>query len=221
MGGQRRAAGNVIVVIDNDKAAIDAISNGSQSGCCATQPINMKTSSFLAALRAQSHLPLVFRAARTVVSPGYHLTEVKRVAYETMDCGAMTHRWAESQFEIWVPEIEKLVPGRGHMPAEKFLRIIDRVEAELPLNGEATARIHASFNGQPAALYDIEAINAREGQLWIELTPDRTRCKAAERRGGSLTACCSGGSEETEHAAAGAGCGCGTAEPAKAAACCA
>src|SRR5690349_12378726 len=105
----------------------------------------MKTSSFLTALRAHPERPLVFRAGTEIASPGYHLTEVKRVGYETMDCGAMTHRWSESQFEIWVPSLNAVTAGRGHMPAAKFLRIIERVEAELPLDGEATARIHASF----------------------------------------------------------------------------
>lgn len=181
----------------------------------------MNTSSFLAALRAHASLPLVFRAGRDVVPPGYHLTEVKRVGYETMDCGAMTHRWSETQFEISVPALEKLVPVRGHMPAEKFLRIIDRVEAGLPLNGEATARIHASFRGQPAALYDVEAFEARDGQLWIELSPDRTRCKAAERRVASATGggC---GSSAAPGEQEGRGCGCGTTQKEKAeVACCA
>ena len=180
----------------------------------------MKTSSFLTALRSHASLPLVFRAGRDIVSAGYHLTEVKRTGYETMDCGAMTHRWAETQFEIWVPALEKALPGRGHMPAEKFLRIIDRVDAALPLDGRATARIHASFKGQPAALYDIEAVNAEDGKLWIELSPDRTRCKAAERRGASLTACCDASNDAPEKIEAGTTCGCGTAQP-EATACCA
>lgn len=180
----------------------------------------MNTSSFLTALRAHANLPLVFRTGPEIVNPGYHLTEVKRVAYETMDCGAMTHRWSETQFEIWVPALEKLVPGRGHMAAEKFLRIIDRVEAELPLDADATARIHASFKGQLAALYDIDAVTAQDGKLWIELSPDRTRCKAAERRVGALTACCGASDDEPQQEGAGAGCGCGTAK-AEAAACCA
>lgn len=181
----------------------------------------MKTSSFLTALRSHATLPLLFRAGRDIVSPGYHLTEVKRVAFETMDCGAMTHRWSESQFEIWVPSGSKDTANRGHMPAEKFLRIIDRVEAELPLQGDASARIHASFNGQPAALYDVEVATARDGKLWIELSPDRTRCKAAERRsaaGGA--ACCGAGAEEPAEKES-AGCGCSTAKAgATATACC-
>ena len=182
----------------------------------------MKTSSFLNALRSNSALPLVFRSGREIVSPGYHLTEVKRVSYETMDCGAMTHRWSESQFEIWVPASADLTPGRGHMPAEKFLKIIDRVESELPLQGDATARIHASFNGQPAALYEIDAVHARDGQLWIELSPDRTRCKAAERRQESAAGGCCGASSTERDETEASGCGCGSTKTEGAAvACCA
>jgi hypothetical protein len=181
----------------------------------------MNTSSFLAALRANFNLPLVFRAGREVVNPGYHLTEVKRVSYETMDCGAMTHRWSESQFEVWVPTLANLEPGRGHMPAAKFMKIIERVEAEAPLQGESTARIHASFAGQPAALYDIDAVTAHDGKLWIELTGDRTRCKAAERTIGAATGGCCGTTANKDEAEGASGCGCGSAQAEPAAACCA
>jgi hypothetical protein len=182
----------------------------------------MKTSSFLAALRSHAGLPLIFRAARDVVPPGYHLTEVKRVSYETMDCGAMSHRWSESQFELWVPATADVTPGRDHMPAEKFLRIIDRVDAELALPGDATARIHASFSHQPAALYDIDAVNARDGRLWIELSPDRTRCKAAERRSAAGEGGCCGAASNEKDKPATSSCGCGSAKTeAATATCCA
>ena len=184
----------------------------------------MKTSSFLAALRADLELPLVFRAGRDTVSPGYHLTEVKRVSYETMDCGAMLHRWAETHFEVWVPALAELTPGRGHMAAGKFLKIVDRVQGELALNAEAPARIHASFAGQPAALYDIEAVTAENGQLRVELKPDRTRCKAAERRVAAATGGCCGSATAAPDAekSVEAGCGCDDAKSENAAvACCA
>ena len=182
----------------------------------------MHTSSFLAALRANLNLPLVFRVGREIVNPGYHLTEVKRVSYETMDCGAMTHRWSESQFEIWVPALASREGGRGHMPAEKFMKIIDRVEAELPLNGEATARIHASFKGEPAALHEIESVNAQDGKLWIELSPDKTRCKAAERGVPSVIGGCCGADDGSGDEKESASCGCGTTQKEEAnVACCA
>lgn len=188
----------------------------------------MKTSTFLANLRSHSALPLVFRAGGNLVTPGYHLTEVKRVAYDTLDCGALTHRWAETQFEIWAPAQRET--GRADfMAAGKFLRIVDRVEQELPLNGDAPARIHTDFAGGPAALYDVASLTAADGQLIVELAADRTRCKARER---AVTAnkaldCGEGGSCATPAPApaeASTGCGC-TASPSVdrsvAASCCA
>lgn len=180
----------------------------------------MNTSSFLQALRSHPALPLVFRSGGTTLAPGYHLTEVKRVAYDTMDCGAQTHRWSETQFEVWVPAGAAAAHDRGHMPAGKFLRIVDRVERELPLHLDAPARIHASLGQGPAALYDVHSVTARDEQLVVDLVPDRTRCKAAERQLAAGGAACCG--PDAAPPADEAGCGCGAKQPAEnALACCA
>lgn len=185
----------------------------------------MKTSAFLAVLRAQPHLPVEFRAGTETLHPGYHLTEVKRVAYETMDCGAMRHRWAETQFELWVPPGAGLIPGRAAMTAAKFLNIVDRVEAELPLAGGAEARIYASFGEQPAALHGVERVAVVDGRLRVDLVAARARCKAAERRIGALTGgCCGTPAADAEPAAVGAAagsdCGCAAAPGEARTACC-
>ena len=165
----------------------------------------MNTASFLLQLRAHATLPLIFRSADMLVPPGYHLTEVKRVGYETMDCGAQLHRWSETHFELWVPPLASVVPGRGYMPTAKFLAIIDRVERELPLVGETPARIHAALADGPAALYDVTAVTAVDGELHVVLTPDRTRCKSAERRLAAATGgCCARGETDGEQSPAAA-----------------
>jgi hypothetical protein len=191
----------------------------------------MKTSTFLQTLRAHRALPVVFRHGSDAVPAGWHLTEAKRVTYETMDCGAMLHRWAETQFEIWVPPLNGVNPLRGHMAADKFLRIIDHVEKELPLAGDAEARIHTVLGDGPPALWDIESAAPSAGQLIVSLTPDRTRCKAAERRVCNLTSgkcgdnvkddapCCSGESSPAGSDAESACCGPSTAQAEKAACC--
>jgi hypothetical protein len=174
----------------------------------------MKTSTFLQALRAHGALPVVFRHDGDIVPGGWHLTEAKRVTYETMDCGALTHRWAETQLEIWVPPLNAVNPLRGHMAAEKFLRIIDRVEQELPLNVDAEARIHAVLGDGPPALWDIAAIAPSGGQLVVSLSADRTRCKAAERRVAGITGCCSESHDQEVSC-----CGTSTAQSEKASCC--
>lgn len=169
----------------------------------------MKTSAFLAILRRHPDLPVVFRVGDQAIASRYHLTEVKRVAYETMDCGAQTHRWSETHFELWVPPLAGALPDRAHLAAGKLLRIIDRVEQELPLAGDTPARILASLGDHPAALHDITAVQESEGRLWVELAPDRTRCKAAERRLAALTGGCCGVEAEPAPGCASAAASCG------------
>lgn len=181
----------------------------------------MKTSEFLNTLRAHADRPLTFQRGETAVgSPGYHLTEIKRLAVESMDCGAATHRWQENHFEIWNP------PGRENgradfMAAGKFLRIVDLVQQQVVLDGEAEAKIYAGDRQTGAVVHAIDRLELAGGRLVVRLEAEATRCKARERQlGGAVAAavgCCSG---EDVSGADDAGCGC---VPAKreAAACCA
>jgi hypothetical protein len=154
----------------------------------------MKTSAFLDFLRAHAGLPLRFvpETGRRV-PPGYHLTEVKRVALETMDCGAQTHAWRETHFELWVSPLPEI--RAADMPAGKFLGIVGRVEAQLPLDGESEAKVYFGKRGEPAALFSIVAAGPVGGALEVRLEADATRCKAAERRikgvVDRLASCCS------------------------------
>ena len=161
----------------------------------------MKTSEFLSTLRTHANLPLTFQAGGHAIAPDYHLTEIKDVAYRTMDCGAALHRWVETQFELWVPPSRE--EGRSFMPADKFLRIVNRVQRELPLDGESEARIFVSLGGHPASLHAIDSVAPSGGKLVVTLGTDRARCKARERE-----------------AATGQGCGCGTKTEASAGAVC-
>lgn len=151
----------------------------------------MNTASFLSTLRAHAGRPLVFQAGADVVSPGYHLTEVKEVSFRTMDCGAASHRWTENHFEVWVPPSAREAEGRGHMVADKFLRIVDRVQRELPLDGEAEAKVFAGLGEHPASVFTVEGVARSGDQLIVSLRADEARCKAREReaRGGQGCGC--------------------------------
>lgn len=184
-------------MVDNDPEIVASSINPEKT---------MTTSSFLSGLRAHAWLPLVFRSGSATVPAGYHLTEVKSVTYRTMDCGAARHDWTETQFELWTPAGAGADASRGHMAADKFLRIVDRVQRELPLDPEAEARVFGSFGPHPAALHAITGIEQEGHELVVSLAPDAARCKASERE------------------AAQGGCGCNSAAPAsagRAVACCA
>lgn len=175
----------------------------------------MKTAEFLSALNANRGLPLCFSlGGGRHVPAGYHLTEVKRVAFETVDCGAMTHAWKETHFELWASPLPEIRPA--FMEAGKFLAIVGRVEATLPLERDTEAKIYFGDRHNLAALYSVERIAVANGRLEVTLEADSTQCKAATRRLKGLvsaaTSCCSGAPADSE--SAGGGC-CGS-TPAKA-----
>lgn len=196
--------------IDNEPQ-VDASNNQSPEPNLPTPP--MKTSEFLSTLRTHSDRPLFFSLGRARHVPaGYHLTEVKRVAFETMDCGAMTHRWRETHFELWTSPLPEI--RLAYMAAGKFLSIVGRVEEKLPLDGETEAKIYFGDGNSFAALYSVDAVAVAHDRLEVRLTADKTQCKAATRRlnglVASVTSCCSG-AEKADGAVAAGGC-CGVTE---------
>ncbi|MBI3887324.1 MAG: hypothetical protein HY302_16585 [Opitutae bacterium] len=173
----------------------------------------MKTSEFLATLRAHRDRALCFAlGAGRHVPAGYHLTEVKRVAFESMDCGARAHRWRETHFELRGADRPENRPAA--MAAGKFLSIVGRVEEKLPLDGEAAAKVCFGDGDSAAALYSVDGIAVAPDRLEVRLAADRTQCKAATRRdegsvAGVSPGCC--GAERNDGAAETGGC-CGVTE---------
>lgn len=152
----------------------------------------MKTSEFLDALRARPELPLAFSTAAGSVPAGFHLTEIKRVAHETVDCGSMAHSWTENHFELWTPA--EAEPGRTAMRAGKFLSIVDKVREVLALDEAVDARVFGSVGGGPVQLHSIESVETGQNSITIHLEPVSAQCKARDRRnaaeGGDGAACC-------------------------------
>src|SRR5437899_12290500 len=65
----------------------------------------MKTRDFIAALRQSPDKPLLFaNSDGHVIHRGYHLTEIKAAAYDTVDCGGQKNQWNETVLLLWVPE---------------------------------------------------------------------------------------------------------------------
>jgi Family of unknown function (DUF6428) len=82
---------------------------------------------FLNTLRAvKSDQKIVFQLDKErLVAAGYHVTEVKAVIYNTMDCGGVADKWDETVVQLWNPSDE---PERDDMKVGKFLaieRIVD------------------------------------------------------------------------------------------------
>lgn len=159
----------------------------------------MNTSEFLNSLRARPELPLAFSTSTGSVSPSYHLTEVKRVAHESVDCGSAAHSWTENHFELWVPRGAD--SDAQPMLASKFLSIIEKVRRRMTLDDNAEARVFGSVVGGPNQLHAIESVETSESAITVRLEPVGTQCKAS-----TSTECCS----PAEVTAPTSSCGCST-----------
>ena len=156
----------------------------------------MNTSEFLNALRARPDLPLAFSSPVGSVPAGFHLTEVKRVALDTVDCGSVAHNWVENQFELWTPASTE--PGRKPMQAGKFLSIVEKVRRILSLNESDEARVFGRVEGGSDQLHSIESVETAADTIHIHLKPVSASCKPrAQVWDASAAGCCKAADDAT------------------------
>ncbi len=150
----------------------------------------MKTKEFFDTLRAAPDKRLLFvNSEDEPVHSGYHLTEIKAVSYDTVDCGGQTNQWSETVLQLWVPE----EADDDFMKAGKFARIFDSVRASVRLREDADVRIEYGDDNFFPSVYDVCSITADADTVRVLLEPPRTTCKARDRRTAGVQAatCCS------------------------------
>jgi uncharacterized protein DUF6428 len=151
---------------------------------------DMKTKEFVDMLRAAPDKRLlIVNSEDQAVHSGYHLTEIKAVSYDTVDCGGQTNRWSETVLQLWVPE----EADDDFMKAGKFARIFDSVRASVPLREDTDVRIEYGDDNFFSSVYDVCSITADADTVRVLLEPPRTTCKARDRRTAGVQAdtCCS------------------------------
>lgn len=139
----------------------------------------MNTQEFLQKLAQHPDKGLVFEYdTGQRVAPGYHVTEVMSVSYESMDCGGQANAWRETVVQLMDPS-SKDEPE--FMPVKKFLSIYNRVVASVAVQGEAELRFEYGNPARPAVHYHVEQLVVEGDKLVVRLTPPGVTCKAAER----------------------------------------
>jgi hypothetical protein len=139
----------------------------------------VKTSEFIAALRSAPTKKLVFAdASGNEVPGGYHLTELKAVRIDTVDCGGQTNSWNETVVQLWVPSGE----GGEHMTAAKFLRIYDKVSKLVDLDEDAEFKVEYGDEQIFPSVYDVASGAVAGDSLRVALRAPKMTCKARDRR---------------------------------------
>jgi hypothetical protein len=140
----------------------------------------MKTKEFLSVLEKNKNKALLFEyAPNLLVGSNYHITEVKHMKIDSVDCGGKSDAWNETIIQLW--ESPKELGKRGFMKVEKALEILNLVGKIKSYDHEAEVKIeysNASFNTAQLYIHDVEIKNE---SLIINLNIEKTRCKAMDK----------------------------------------
>ncbi|UCS92754.1 hypothetical protein KZP23_19055 [Echinicola marina] len=151
----------------------------------------MKTKEFIQYLREHENLPLQIEYAEgKFVRSDFHITEIKNVNFDTVDCGGVRNQWEETHVQIW----ESDLPDPAHnLNSSKAVKIFDLVEKVRPTFQDTEIKFEYGNKDFHTALMDLGSISNIEGQIHIQLFKTSTTCKAMDRASSpeeKAVACC-------------------------------
>ncbi len=154
----------------------------------------MKTKVFLDLLESNPDKELVFEyGANQFVPNAYHITEVKNVHVESVDCGGNAHDFDQTVVQLWVNGIEK--QDRA-MTASKAKKIFDIVDSVKPLDITSPIFFEWGNTGLATSTYDINEISESSEKIVVKLFVPPVQCKpktlaVADLESSESGGCCS------------------------------
>ena len=159
----------------------------------------MKTQEFLSLLESHKDKALLFEyAPEKFVGANYHITEVKHVKIDSVDCGSGTDAWNETIIQLWESPSEK--GKRDYMSTFKALGILKKVGQMKPYDMDAEIKFEYSNDTFHTAQLFLNDYSISEKQVILKLGVQQTDCKAKETCGvpepamAEAEGCCTPGS---------------------------
>lgn len=139
----------------------------------------MNTSEFLNLLKTHSEAPLQFAYLEgQLVRSDYHITEIKNVSFDTVDCGGVRNQWQEVHVQLW----ENETPEPHHqVTTTKALEIFSAVNQVRETLGDVEIKFEYGNEQLIKTVLPIREAAFSEGQLVVHLGFESTCCKAKER----------------------------------------
>ncbi len=142
----------------------------------------MKTSAFLEQLKEHQGKALVFEyAPGKRVGANYHITEVKNIHIESVDCGGGTDSWKETLVQLWESPSE--IGKTEYLSVYKAMGILKKVDRLRTMDKEAEIRFEYGNSEFHAAQLCVAGISAISGELVVHLHAIETDCKAKDSCG--------------------------------------
>lgn len=139
----------------------------------------MKVKEFLTILRQNNDKALLFEYKENkFVQANYHITEVKNISVQSVDCGGRSDRWNETVIQLWESpaEIEKT----DFMTVDKALSIIEKVDSINPILLDTEVKLEYGNTEFHTAALEIDNINLKSDKLIVQLFVAETNCKAKD-----------------------------------------
>ena len=147
----------------------------------------MNIKELLSVLRENKNKELLFEYTENrFAGTNYHLTEVKNVLFETVDCGGAINDWKETHIQLWESPTE--IGKEDYITTDKAVAILDRVNGIRPLWNETDVKIEFGNKDFHTSVLSIRSVISDYGSVTIRLFADETGCKAPEACGVSVNA---------------------------------
>lgn len=135
----------------------------------------MLTKEFLDLLKSNEGKELVFEYAQSQFVPkAYHITEVKNVHFESVDCGGFAHEVFQTVVQLWVSDKEK---KDKNMATEKALKIMNLVDSVKPLRQDTELLFEYGKGKLRTSNYSVENVEVENDKVILKMYVEPTACK--------------------------------------------
>lgn len=144
------------------------------------------------ALSTRPDLPLKFYFDGSSINPGYHVTEIRHAAINSLDCGknSGTEHWNEVTIQLLDGSPES---KQGHMSGSKFLGIVGTAAKTLSVDVAPYLFFEFAPGNGPIRKLSIESIERNTDEISVSLGSEQAVCKPFQRMIGARAAAASGG----------------------------
>lgn len=142
----------------------------------------MQTKEFLQLLNSHKEKSLLFEyQPGRFIPTNYHITEIKNMTIDSVDCGAGVDFWKETIIQLWESPTESNDPE--YMSAYKVLGILNKVNAIKPMVQDAEVKFEYSNDNFHTAQLFVDDYAWNHDKIIFKLSVRKTDCKAKETCG--------------------------------------
>jgi len=137
----------------------------------------MKTQELFNILKEHQDKYLLFEySPNRLIGANYHITEVKHISIDSVDCGAQTDAWKETIIQLWESPSE--LAKTEYLSSFKALGILNKVGNMKPYNFDSEVKFEYSNATFHTAQLFVNDFEIQGKNLIIKLAIEKTDCKA-------------------------------------------